>query len=94
MKAFMLQNSKLTSLIREIYHLKTSSDPWSCDTSNEIMSVKEEDKHMLKKAKKLIGANFQGMHLKEVEFHKLAHTVKPRLSASGHARYFPKLCRW
>ena len=92
----MLHNSKLTSLIREIYHVKTSNDPWLCDTTKEIKSVTEEDnKHMLNKAKKLTGADFQGMHLREVlESQKVAYRMKQRLSSSGHARYLPKLCRW
>ncbi|PON64826.1 NPH3 domain containing protein [Trema orientale] len=83
-KAFMLQNSKLTSLIREIYHLKTSKDPWISDASEEIIkSVKEEDKHMLNKAKKLIGADCQGMPLKEVELQKVCGGVQSQPTASS-----------
>ncbi|PON36740.1 NPH3 domain containing protein [Parasponia andersonii] len=95
LKAFILQNSKLTSLIREIYHVKTSKDPWLSDASEEIIkSVKEEGKHMLDKAKKLIGADCKGMPLKEVGLQKVAFRKRPRLSTPDNAKYIPKLCQW
>ena len=92
----MSQSSKLTRLIREIYHFKSFGDhSWFCDTSKEINSASEDDKKLRENLQEL-------MHWNEVELNKdcqtmptqleMAYIRRSRLSASGHRRYLPKLC--
>lgn len=93
-KAFMAHSSKLTSVIREIYHLKSFKDPWFSDSLKEIEGAKEEHERNCVNSSNELRADLQGMNWKEVvELQKVTRRMKPRASSSRQAKYFPKLCR-